>query len=250
MESNQNDYHISFFKPTTDNARRNRNLVVQFVLIWAVAIFGFQILLKLVERPTPEPAYLVYQAEWPKVISGDYDANSLMSVSRSALSILGKVSIDPGARNALDNLISWAAYNIADSTQRSDLMQRLTAFEEIAATTDDITAADYKEAKNALVPLMLQLYDLENYDVRGKIAALEIKSGMMSELAPESVNKIEEAMDFYLIHNGSFLTEARFLGFPFHYFYTAIFLLVLFVGICWLYCIRTDMFHRKYAIED
>ena len=59
-----------------------------------------------------------------------------------------------------------------------------------------------------------------------------------------------ETMGLYLIHNRSVLTDTKFLGFPFHYFYTAVFLLILFVGLCWLYCIRTDMFHKKYGIED
>jgi len=26
--------------------------------------------------------------------------------------------------------------------------------------------------------------------------------------------------------------------------------LILFVGICWLYCVRTDLFNKKYGIED
>jgi putative solute:sodium symporter small subunit len=57
-------------------------------------------------------------------------------------------------------------------------------------------------------------------------------------------------MGLYLIHNRSALTDAKFLGFPFHYFYTAVFLLILFVGLCWLYCVRTDMYNKKYGIED
>ena len=60
MESQKNDYHISFFKPTTDIARLNRNIVVFLVCIWTVAIFGFQIALKVFEKPTPEPAYLAF----------------------------------------------------------------------------------------------------------------------------------------------------------------------------------------------
>ena len=73
MESEKNDYHISFFKPTTDSARRNRNMVVQFVLIWAVAIFGFQILLKLIEKPVPEQAFVSYESVWTDIKEGDTD---------------------------------------------------------------------------------------------------------------------------------------------------------------------------------
>lgn len=250
MESNPNDYHISFFKPTTDSARRNRNMVVQLVLIWVVAIFGFQILLKVLEKPTPEPALDVYRSVWPEIQAGSSDAGLLKKASQSALSVLGKVAIDPGDRAALDNLISWAAYRIADEEQRPLLMKKLEAFESIASTTDDPTERDYVEAKNELIPLLQEIYGLSPSDVRAKIAAVEIKSDMMQAFTGENSILVENAMNFYLTHNRSVLTDARFLGFPFHYFYTAVFLLILFVGLCWLYCVRTDMFNRKYGVND
>lgn len=250
MESNPNDYHISFFKPTTDSARRNRNMVVQLVLIWAIAIFGFQILLKVIENPTPEPAWDIYKSAWEEIEAGSTDAGLLKEASQSALSVLGKVAIDPVHREALDNMISWSAYNIADSDQRALLLQKLESFEIIAAVTDDPTAGDYVDAKNELIPVLQEIYGLEPYDVRGKIAAVEIKSSLMQLFNDENRKMFLDAMDLYLIHNRSVLTDTKFLGFPFHYFYTAVFLLILFVGLCWLYCIRTDMFNKKYGIED
>ena len=250
MESHPNDYHISFFKPTTDSARRNRNMVVQLVLIWALAIFGFQVLLKILEEPTPEPAWDVYQSVWPDIQAGSGDADLLKQASQSALSVLGKVVIDPVHKTALDNMISWSAYNIAGEGQRKLLMQKLETFENIAATTEDPTAGDYVEAKKELIPVLQEIYGLAPSDVRGKIAAVEIKSSMMQSFSDENRTIFSEAMDLYLIHNRSVLTDTRFLGFPFHYFYTAVFLLILFVGLCWLYCVRTDMFNKKYGVAD
>lgn len=46
MDDSSNDYRISFFKPTTPQARTNRNMVVWLVLIWFIAIFGFQTMLR------------------------------------------------------------------------------------------------------------------------------------------------------------------------------------------------------------
>lgn len=250
MEPNQNEFHFSFFKPTSESARHNRNMVVQFVLIWAVAIFGFQILLKVVEKPTPEPSYLIYQAGWPAIESGSMDIDALKNVSQSALSVLGKISIKPEHRDALDNFISWAAYNIADSIQKSELLDKLVSLEKISAETTDITAEDYTAAKNELTPLLQVIFGLKPNDVRGKIATVEIRSSRMDSFDDPQREIFMQAMDFYLIHNQSFLTDARFLGFPFHYFYTAVLLLILFVGLCWLYCVRTDMFNRNYGIED
>ena len=70
MDDSSQDYHISFFKPTTPQATANRNLVIWLVLIWFVAIFGFHILLRIVEEPTPEPAYLTFQNAWETMENG------------------------------------------------------------------------------------------------------------------------------------------------------------------------------------
>lgn len=57
-------------------------------------------------------------------------------------------------------------------------------------------------------------------------------------------------MKLYMTHNQSVLTNAKFLGFPFHYFYTAVFLLILFVFLCWLYCVITDRVNIKLGLEE
>lgn len=250
MEPEKNQYHFSFFKPTTDSARRNRNMVVQFVLIWAVAIFGFQILLKILEKPTPEPAYIVYETYWGDIQAGSLKLTNLQNVSQSALSVLGKVAIDTKYRLALDNAVSWMAWNIADSVQKQKLIVVLKEFENIASITPNVTDVTYVEKKIQLIPILQEIFNLHPNDVRGKIAALEVKSSLMGSFDVESRKIFEEAMGLYLIHNRSVLTDTKFLGFPFHYFYTAVFLLILFVGITWLYCVRTDMFNKKYSIED
>lgn len=250
MDPQQNDYHISFFKPTTPSAKRNRNMVLQLVLIWAVAIFGFQILLKILEKPTPEPAYILFESSWGNFESGSFEISDLQIIGQSALSVLGKMSIDPAHREALDNAVSWLAFQIADDTMKNDLVAAVKEFEQIATAITDISDEAYLEKKNSLIPVFSNLLNLSPLDIRGKIAPLEIKSSFMESFDADSRDVFVEAMGLYLIHNRSALTDATFLGFPFHYFYTAIFLLVLFVGLCWLYCIRTDMFNKKYGIED
>ena len=250
MDPQQNDYHISFFKPTTESTRHNRNMVVQFVLIWAVAIFVFQILLKILEKPTPEPAFTQFESSWKNIEAGIPAIDDFQYAGQSALSVLGKVAIDPGHREALDNAVSWMAFQIAGSDRKIELQQAVAEFESVAAATTDITDASYVAEKNKLVPVMVDLFNLQPMDVRAKIAPLEIKSSLMESFNAESRDVFVEAMGFYLIHNRSVLTDLKFLGFPFHYFYTAVFLLILFVGLCWLYCVRTDMFNKKYGIED
>jgi putative solute:sodium symporter small subunit len=248
MDPSQNDYHISFFKPTTDSARRNRNMVLQLALIWVVAIFGFQITLKIIEKPVPEPAYILFESSWKGIESGNPTVTDLQGAGQAALSVLGKVAIDPGHRELLDNAVSWMAYQISE--QKDELKSAVAGFEEIAASTTLITDETYVAEKDELIPVLAGLFDLNPQDIRAKIAPLEVKSSLMESFNDSSRDQMVETMGLYLIHNRSVLTDTKFLGFPFHYFYTAVFLLILFVGLCWLYCVRTDMFHKKYGIED
>lgn len=250
MDPQQNQYHFSFFKPTTESARHNRNMVMQFVLIWAVAIFGFQILLKILEKPTPEPAYLLYEQSWPAIEAGSHDVSDLQSSAQAALSVLGKVQIQPAHRDALDNAVSWFAWQIADSSQQVRLYAALTEFEELASKIELITDETYIAKKELLFPILEELYGLSPIDIRVKIAPLELHSSLLKSFNDENRKVFMEAMDLYLIHNQSVLTDTNFLGFPFHYFYTAVFLLILFIGLCWAYCVRTDMFNKKYGIEE
>ncbi len=160
MDPEQNQYHFSFFKPTTESARHNRNMVMQFVLIWAVAIFGFQILLKILEKPTPEAAYLLYEQSWPAIEAGSHDVQDLQSSAQAALSVLGKVQIQPAHRDALDNAVSWFAWQIADSLQQVRLYAALTEFEELAAKIELITDETYIAKKELLIPILEELYGL------------------------------------------------------------------------------------------
>ncbi len=246
----QNDYHFSFFNPTTESARRNRNMVVQLILIWTVAIFGFQILLKILEKPTPEPAFIQFETGWKNIDAGSATVVDLQNVGQAALSVLGKVAIDPLHREALDNGVSWMAFQIADSAQKGKLLAAVNDFERIAAVTDVITDVDYVAEKNKVIPILVDLFNLQPLDVRGKIAPLEVQASLMDSFDAQSKDVFVEAMGLYLIHNRSVLTDFKFLGFPFHYFYTSVFLLILFVGLCWLYCVRIDYFNKKYGIED
>lgn len=45
----------------------------------------------------------------------------------------------------------------------------------------------------------------------------------------------------------SFLTETQFLGFPFHYWYAAQFLILLFIFLCWWYCKFIDKLEAEFS---
>jgi putative solute:sodium symporter small subunit len=249
MESLPNDYRISFFKPATEMARLNRNIVVTLVIIWTVTIFGFQIVLKVLSKPTPEPAYLAFEQVWDQVSSGNASQEDLRVFAQVSLSVLGKNFIDPGYRTALDNGLSWSLQQLAGPEKRARLRQDIAAFEKLKGEIEIITDPEYVNTRNKLASDVSPLLGLSPRDVRTTLVSIELNSSMMDALSPVSREAIPAAMALYLVHPQSFLTDGRLLGFPFHYFYTAVFLLVLFVGLCWLYCLRADHRDRILGIE-
>lgn len=244
MENNQNDYHISFFKPKTPRALKNRNMVLWLILVWATAVFGFQILLRVIEKPVAQPAYDTFASVWEDVKSENGSYEELKDFANSVSFVLGKVYIKPEYQKALSNAFTWSVFKIAGE-QREQLYQNLLDFETAQDESDDILDVNYIESKQALEKQVAQLLDISNNDPRKPILPFSMTSQGIESYTGENKELTEEAMSMYLIHNRSFLTDMKFLGFPFHYFYSAVFLLILFVALCWTYCIITDRREAK-----
>ncbi|NOQ51686.1 MAG: DUF4212 domain-containing protein [Desulfuromonadaceae bacterium] len=47
----------------------------------------------------------------------------------------------------------------------------------------------------------------------------------------------------------SFLTETKFLGFPFHYWYSSQFLIALFIFLCYVYCKFIDKLESEHESQ-
>ncbi len=250
MDPNQNDYHISFFKPTTVQAKWNRNLAIKLILIWAVAVFGFHFLLRAIEKPTPEDTYVKYEQVWENIVSEKATQQEMQTFANTSLSVLGKVFIKPDEKIALTNAVSWVTYQLADSAQQQVLVQKINDFEQLKSEISSISDPKYVEAKNELSLLVTPILGLENNDPRSKILSVSLSSAQMEVFDKVSKEMIPTIMSTYLIHNQSVLTDFKFLGFPFHYFYTAVFLLILFVFLCWLYCVRVDAMNIKLNLEE
>jgi len=250
MESNHNDYHISFFKPTTAQAKWNRNLAMKLIIIWAVAVFGFHFLLRAIEKPTPEEAYVKYEMVWENILNEKASIEEMQSFAHTSLSVLGKVFIKSDHKIALQNALSWTAYQLADSSEKVLLSNEVTNFEMLKSEIESISDPEYIAAKKSLSELVSPILGLAKNDVRTKIVSFELASTEMEVFKAESKKLIPIIMSTYLIHNQSFLTDFKFLGFPFHYFYSAVFLLILFVFLCWLYCYRVDKKNLELDIDE
>jgi len=130
------------------------------------------------------------------------------------------------------------------------MKEKVAELEQIESGISDIRDIEYLQAKGNLVETTAAVFSLERNDPRTMILPIELSTQYPEELSEEAVEELPGIMEKYLVHNQSFLTDARFLGFPFHYFYTAVFLLILFVGLCWLYCVRADRRNLILGIED
>ncbi len=246
----ENNYHISFFRPTTDRSRYNRNLVLWLISIWAVAIFGFHFLLRAIEKPTPEPQLETFNEVWGSVKSGNATADEISKFAKSTLHVAGKVFISTEHRAALDNGITWATMQLADSAQKVAISTALVNFEKTAENAKSLTDKNYVEDRNRLGALSQSVLGLNPNNILAKILPLELRSSGMDILTEDNKVIIEQCMPHYTIHNRSVLTDTKFLGFPFHYFYSAVFLLVLFIGLCWLYCYRVDKYNEKIGLVE
>lgn len=250
MDNSSNGYHISFFKPTTAHAIANRNMVIWLVLIWAIAIFGFQVLLRVLEKPTPEQAYTTFQSVWANVEKGLATDTELRDFSKSTLNVLGKIALTASEKEILDNALSNSIYRLTADSLKTDLVSRIKAFEKNKAEINDINDISYLHAKRAFQAEFRPVLLLSATDARAVILPLELRTNGIEALQNKTIDALPAIMQKYLIHNQSFLTDFIFLGFPFHYFYTAVFLLILFIGLCLLYCVRIDNLNTRLNLVD
>jgi uncharacterized membrane protein len=250
MKEQENGYHISFFKPTTERARFNRGIVVWLTTIWFVAIFGFHIALRVLEKPTPEPPLIAFENVWENIKNGTFGDNDLQVFTRSTLSVLGKIAINEDERLLLSGSMSWSAFRLLPDSVRSEFETGVSEFETLKASGIAFNDPSYIEAKNRLSMKFTPLIGLSVQDPLTRILPLELTVQGIGSLTDEAADRLPSIMQKYLIHNQSVLTDTVFLGFPFHYFYTSVFLLILFIGLCWLYCVRADRRNKILGIVD
>jgi putative solute:sodium symporter small subunit len=221
------------------------------VTVWAVAIFGFHFVLRIIEKPTPEPAYTEFEKVWDKVNSGNASLEEEKVFVSSALSVLGKLAVNDNDKAVLNNAVSASFSKLVPDSLLSELKERVNTF-TTAQTDTSLTLASeaYQNAKIDVVEWAAPYAGLEKYSLKAKLLPFTLKADKLTSLTEEDKTKVPATMAKYLIHNQSFLTDFKFLGFPFHYFYTAVFLLILFVGLCWIYCYRTDKKMTKFEVVE
>lgn len=230
-------HEVNFFKPASAHARANMKLIVTLFVVWAVAVFGSQFLLLALQKPTPEANYERFEDVWPKVAQEVAGAEEQRTFAKVALAVLGKnIAVSGKHKDVLKESLSATVLGLLPAEQRSAFKSDLAAGNTDAAVKKAVDALELRN--DGFERLMIALLPSSLVEVDAPT------------ISPENRQAIPELMSLYLIHNQSLLTDARFLGFPFHYWYAAQFLLILFVLLCLVYAVQIDRIHSKYGFVE
>lgn len=238
------DYKISFFRPTTQRALVNRNLTIKLFIIWAVAIFGFQVLLKIFEKPVPEEALLRFTPAWEHALSGQASEQDYRIAGQSMVQLMGKSTLGRDDYATLQDGVGWMLSNVSSDVELAELQQEVQRLNAMRDQINSLQDKDYLAAKESVMAKAAPALGIETGSLLAQLLSVSL-SDDLSSISEDSKQKIPGIMQLYMTHNRSFLTDTIFLGFPFHYFYTAVFLLVLFIGLCWYYCYRIDRLYAR-----
>lgn len=241
MESND-QYNFSIFSPRNLHGRKNRNVIFTMLAIWAVAVFGFQFLLRAIEKPTPEKALTLFESEWSDLSGGNEEQVDYHAILNSLLMVKGKNTVKLQDQKLLSAAISSVTLGMVPDSLKPMVIEKVAGLEVMHADIADLNGEQYMELKFRIQEVSANLIKiLEPFTGYGtatleaSILGASLEKDYPASLMEPSLSRLPDLMKLYLTHNQSVLTDTKFLGFPFHYFYTAVFLLILFVSLCIIY---------------
>ena len=154
----------------------------------------------------------------------------------------GKITVSAADQQLLSAAISNVTFRLVPDSLKPVLTGRVSELEAMHAEIATLKGQPYMDLKyriqgaSASVIAMLEPYTgFGTTTLEAPILAASLEDTYPGSLADPSFDRLPDLMKLYMTHNQSVLTDTSFLGFPFHYFYTAVFLLVLFVVLCIVY---------------
>ena len=256
MES-PDEYNFSLFKPRNLHGRKNRNVILAMLLIWAVAVFGFQILLRVIEKPTPEKVLADFNSVWPEAITKDLTSVNYKTLLNSLILVKGKNTVNPDDQKILSESMSIITFGVIPDSLKSAALGKISKIKMLKSQIAQTKSQEFLDIKSSILELERDLSKitapftgLTPGSLEEKIITASLTDKCPATLSDISLSRLPEIMKLYLTHNQSFLTDTIFLGFPFHYFYTAIFLLILFIGLCIIYNVLIEWRLKKEGVVE
>jgi putative solute:sodium symporter small subunit len=210
--------------------------------IWALAVFGFQILLRVIEKPVPEKALTLFEEEWYHVTRGNVDQADYKTLLGSLLMARGKITVTAADQLLLSEAISNATFTLVPDSVKPLLIEKVSELEVMHAEIASLKGQPYldlkfriQDASAGVINILEPFTGFGTASLEAPILAASLQKDYPGSLLDPIFDRLPVLMKLYMTHNQSALTDTKFLGFPFHYFYTAVFLLVLFVVLCIVY---------------
>ena len=150
MESSDN-YNFSLFKPRNLHGRKNRNVILTMLLIWAVAVFGFQILLRLIEKPTPEKSLAGFESVWPQAFANDLRSVDYKTLLNSLVLVKGKTTVSPADKKILNEAISSIIFNVIPDSIRSGIMECISNIHVAKSEISEAKDQDFLDLKESIL---------------------------------------------------------------------------------------------------
>lgn len=246
MESSEN-YNFSIFRPRNLHGKKNRNVILSMLIIWAVAVFGFQFLLKAIERPVPEKSLVIFEKLWPQVQSGNLHSSDATAFLKTLLNARGKGTLNHEQQNVLSSAISSFTFSILPEEAKTVISEMIVEMETLRLSLQNQKGEDFLRTKMNIADISGKIMSetskytgLEKGSLEASVFIAVLKSDFPASMNNQAFGSLEEIMRLFMTHNRSILTDTVFLGFPFHYFYTAVFLLILFISLCIIYNILIE----------
>ncbi|NMC38890.1 MAG: DUF4212 domain-containing protein [Bacteroidales bacterium] len=256
MESFE-EYNFSIFRPRNLHGKKNRNVILTMLLIWAVAVFGFQFLLRAVEKPAQEKALVTFLELWPSVRSGTVTPGSHNAFLTSLVMARGKNTLKPEEQKVISDAITCFTYRILPDSVESAISGSVLTVSDLRNSLASLKGEQYLEVKKKISDHYSEITDaaaeytgFTRGSLESSILTYSLQTSFPSTMSDASFDGLEDIMKLYMTHNQSFLTDSRILGFPFHYFYTAVFLLILFVILCIVYNILVEWRLKKEGVVE
>ena len=135
-------YNFSLFTPAYFSWKKNRNVILSMLVIWAVAVFGFQFLLRLVEKPAPEKSLVMFESAWPSVTSAEIRSDDYKTILNSLVLVRGKNIVKPVDQKILSEAISCTFFTLVPDSIRTLIIENIT---EIKSLKDELIKSRDKE---------------------------------------------------------------------------------------------------------
>jgi len=250
-------YNFSLFTPRNIHGKKNRNVIFTMLAIWAVAVFGFQFLLRLVEKPTPEKSLVMFESTWPSGTSAEFKPVDYKTLLNSLVLVRGKNIVSAADQKVLSEAISCTFFTLVPDSIRNMIIENITEIKSLKSKLIESRDKEYLDLKIIITDKSSKIASIGEFYSGFKKGSLEstilistLQVRFPNSLKDDSFKGLPGIMKLYLTHNQSFLTDTKFLGFPFHYFYTAVFLLILFVSLCIVYNVLIEWRLNKQGIVE